>query len=177
MAGAGAASSLQVPSPALGTVSRIPQTSPTPGDASSPFVRVSREAMALTFDLTSQAFSANIVQQWKPVGGYIRAAAIDASGSFWLGGNDNNVYQIQGQQLSKYSAEQGLPGFDSRGLFGLLAPAGTPNDVIQLLNREIAAVLREPPLHAGGVEKRNAGPVLHRAITPNDASRSHVATM
>ena len=40
--------------------------------------------------------------------------------------------------------EQGLTNFDSRGLFGLLAPAGTPNDVIQLLNREIGAVLRDP---------------------------------
>lgn len=66
------ASSLQVPSPALGTVSRLPQTSPTPGDQSSPFVRLSREAMSLTFDLTAQALSANIIQQWKPVGGYLR---------------------------------------------------------------------------------------------------------
>jgi tripartite-type tricarboxylate transporter receptor subunit TctC len=40
--------------------------------------------------------------------------------------------------------EQGLPNFESRGLFGLLAPAGTSNDVIQLLSREIGAVLRDP---------------------------------
>lgn len=39
--------------------------------------------------------------------------------------------------------ESGVP-LDSRGLFGLLAPAGTPSDVIQLLNREIGAVLRDP---------------------------------
>lgn len=42
--------------------------------------------------------------------------------------------------------ESGLPGFESRGLFGLLAPAGTPNEIIQLLNREIGAVLREPAI-------------------------------
>jgi tripartite-type tricarboxylate transporter receptor subunit TctC len=40
--------------------------------------------------------------------------------------------------------ESGLPTLESRGLFGLLAPAGTPNDVVQLLNREIGAVLRDP---------------------------------
>ena len=68
-----AASSLQVPSPALGTVSRLPQTSGTPAQNTAPFVRMSRKASAITFDLTSQAFSANIVQQWKPVGGYIRS--------------------------------------------------------------------------------------------------------
>lgn len=45
-----------------------------------------------------------------PVNGYIRAAAIDTSGAFWLGGNDNNVYQIQRGKMVKYSAEQGLPG-------------------------------------------------------------------
>jgi tripartite-type tricarboxylate transporter receptor subunit TctC len=35
---------------------------------------------------------------------------------------------------------------DSRGLFGLLAPANTPNEIIQLLNREIGAVLRDPAI-------------------------------
>jgi tripartite-type tricarboxylate transporter receptor subunit TctC len=45
---------------------------------------------------------------------------------------------------------------DSRGLFGLLAPAGTPNEIIQLLNREIGAVLRDPAIRekliAQGIE-------------------------
>lgn len=58
--------------------------------------------------------------------------------------------------------ESGLPGFESRGLFGLLAPAGTPNDVIQLLNREIAAVLRDPAMRekliAQGIEPESSTP-------------------
>lgn len=41
--------------------------------------------------------------------------------------------------------ESGVP-LDSRGLFGLLAPANTPNEIIQLLNREIGAVLRDPAI-------------------------------
>ena len=68
----GSPATLQSPNAALGTVSRLPQTTPTPAGGDAPFVRLSREAMALTFDLTSQAFSAQIVQSWKPVGGYLR---------------------------------------------------------------------------------------------------------
>ncbi len=58
--------------------------------------------------------------------------------------------------------EAGLPGFESRGLFGLLAPANTPNDIIQLLNREIAAVLRDPAMKekliAQGIEPESSTP-------------------
>lgn len=38
--------------------------------------------------------------------------------------------------------ESGLPGFDSAGWFGILAPAATPPAVVQRLNAEITAVLR-----------------------------------
>ncbi len=35
---------------------------------------------------------------------------------------------------------------DARGLFGLLAPAGTPPQIVQLLNREVVAILSEKDL-------------------------------
>lgn len=41
-------------------------------------------------------------------------------------------------------AEAGLPGYEATAWFGVLAPAGTPQDVIQRLNTELNAVLREP---------------------------------
>ncbi len=44
------------------------------------------------------------------------------------------------------TAEAGLPELDSRGLFALLAPAGTPNEIVQLLNREVGAVLNDNAL-------------------------------
>ena len=114
------ASSLQVPSPALGTVSRLPQTSPTPADASSPFVRLSREAMALTFDLTSQAFSANIVQQWKPVGGYIRRVRheiISTGGSYTGTGTLNQKgYSLIGTYLFRDPLGQPIINLDGDGL-------------------------------------------------------------
>ena len=39
-------------------------------------------------------------------------------------------------------AEQGLPGFEVNAWFGLLAPAGTPREVVARLNAETAKVLR-----------------------------------
>jgi len=38
-------------------------------------------------------------------------------------------------------AEAGLPGYESTQWTGLLAPAGTPQDIISRLNREVTAVL------------------------------------
>lgn len=38
--------------------------------------------------------------------------------------------------------ESGLPGYESVGWFGILAPAGTPAAVVQRLNTEITAVLK-----------------------------------
>lgn len=40
--------------------------------------------------------------------------------------------------------EAGLSGFDVSGWFGLFAPAGTPAPVLQRLNTEITALLRDP---------------------------------
>lgn len=41
-------------------------------------------------------------------------------------------------------AEQGLPGFEVETWFGLLAPAGTPDNVVQRLNTALNKVLRRP---------------------------------
>jgi len=41
-------------------------------------------------------------------------------------------------------AEQGYPGFEVSGWYGMLAPAGTPKDAIVLLNAEIVKALKLP---------------------------------
>ncbi len=43
-------------------------------------------------------------------------------------------------------AEAGLPGYDSTGWFGLVAPAGTPAAVVTRLNAEFGAALRDPTI-------------------------------
>jgi tripartite-type tricarboxylate transporter receptor subunit TctC len=53
-------------------------------------------------------------------------------------------------------AEAGLPGYDSTGWFGLVAPAGTPDTIIERLNAEFGAALNDPAIvaamRAQGVE-------------------------
>jgi tripartite-type tricarboxylate transporter receptor subunit TctC len=41
-------------------------------------------------------------------------------------------------------AEAGVPGYEMSAWFGLLAPGGTPAPIAQLLQRELAAILKEP---------------------------------
>jgi tripartite-type tricarboxylate transporter receptor subunit TctC len=41
-------------------------------------------------------------------------------------------------------AEAGLPGFESTGWFGIVAPAGTPSDVVARLNAAFVTVLKDP---------------------------------
>jgi tripartite-type tricarboxylate transporter receptor subunit TctC len=45
-------------------------------------------------------------------------------------------------------AEGGVPGYESLQWYGLLAPAGTPKEIIARLNRDAVAVLRLPELGA-----------------------------
>lgn len=58
--------------------------------------------------------------------------------------------------------ESGLPGMVSMGLFGLLAPAATPPHIIQLLNREVVAVLSDAALREKmlqqGIEAESSSP-------------------
>lgn len=46
------------------------------------------------------------------------------------------------------AAETGLPDFEVNSMFGILAPAGTPQPVIDRLNGELAAALRRPEVQA-----------------------------
>jgi tripartite-type tricarboxylate transporter receptor subunit TctC len=45
-------------------------------------------------------------------------------------------------------AEAGVPGYESVGWFGLMAPAGTPREIVLTLNREINRILQLPDVKA-----------------------------
>ena len=45
-------------------------------------------------------------------------------------------------------AESGVPGYQAEVWFGVFAPAQTPRPIVESLNREIAAALAEPEIHA-----------------------------
>jgi tripartite-type tricarboxylate transporter receptor subunit TctC len=43
-------------------------------------------------------------------------------------------------------ADSGLPGFDISTWFGLLAPAGTPPEIVNRWNAEVGRILRTPDM-------------------------------
>ncbi|MBT2326557.1 tripartite tricarboxylate transporter substrate binding protein [Variovorax paradoxus] len=63
-------------------------------------------------------------------------------------------------------AEQGYPGFEVLGWYGLFAPAGTPSGVLGRLHMEFTAVLRSEKMRA--TLESQGGPVI--ASTPTEFS-------
>jgi tripartite-type tricarboxylate transporter receptor subunit TctC len=44
--------------------------------------------------------------------------------------------------------ESGVPGFDASGWYGIVAPAGTPREIVMKLNAEIRRIMQTPDLRA-----------------------------
>jgi tripartite-type tricarboxylate transporter receptor subunit TctC len=61
-------------------------------------------------------------------------------------------------------AELGVPGFETNGSFGIVAPAGTPPDVIAKLNAAFVAVLNDPAV----VERIHALGSVPLPMTPSE---------
>jgi tripartite-type tricarboxylate transporter receptor subunit TctC len=69
-------------------------------------------------------------------------------------------------------AEAGVPGFEASSWFGLLAPAGTPKDIVAKLNANVAKWLATPEAK----EKLAAqGAIVASGLTPEDFAK-HIAT-
>ncbi len=64
-------------------------------------------------------------------------------------------------------AEQGLKGFEATGWFGIVAPVGTPQDVIAKINAAFVAALQDPAI-AGQIRNLGSDPV---PMTPDQFSR------
>jgi hypothetical protein len=108
-----ASTTLQVANPAMGTVSRLPQTSGTPADKTqAPFVRLSRKATVIQFDSTSNAFGGTVIPVMKAVGGYIRRLRLEVITS---GGSITNT--------GAWSSDQGYAIFS---LLLIKDPFNTP---------------------------------------------------
>jgi tripartite-type tricarboxylate transporter receptor subunit TctC len=67
-------------------------------------------------------------------------------------------------------AESGVPGFEASSWFGVLAPAGTPREIVQKLNAEIAKWLATPEAR----EKLASQGAIAAGGTPEDFAR-HIA--
>lgn len=72
-------------------------------------------------------------------------------------------------------AESGLKDFEVNGWFGVMAPAGTPNDVIDRLNREINIILNKPEMQSVfakyGLTAGGGSPSEFKQLLVSDAQR------
>jgi tripartite-type tricarboxylate transporter receptor subunit TctC len=72
-------------------------------------------------------------------------------------------------------AEAGLPGYDSTGWFGVVAPAGTPQAIVNRLNAEIVAALNDEQIKASmrnlGVEPAPTSPEVFDAYIRSETQK------
>jgi tripartite-type tricarboxylate transporter receptor subunit TctC len=73
------------------------------------------------------------------------------------------------------ASEAGLSGYDSTGWFGVVAPAGTPTAVVNRLNAEITAALRDEQIQASmrnlGVEPAPTKPEAFEAYVRSETQK------
>jgi tripartite-type tricarboxylate transporter receptor subunit TctC len=74
--------------------------------------------------------------------------------------------------------ELGMPGFESPTWFGIIAPAGTPKEIISRLNAETYKAMETPTvkarLEAAGVQRADMTPEQFRAFIVEEISRWEV---
>ena len=72
-------------------------------------------------------------------------------------------------------AESGLPGYEVSIWLGVLAPAGTPADIVGRLNAEIGKVMSDPEMKAqlarSGIEPLHSTPAEFAAAIRNDTAK------
>ncbi len=77
-----------------------------------------------------------------------------AASSALVGDGRLRALAVTGKERSKIMPnvptldESGLPGFENNGWFGLLAPNGTPKDIVDRVQRDTATVLNSPEIRA-----------------------------
>jgi tripartite-type tricarboxylate transporter receptor subunit TctC len=72
-------------------------------------------------------------------------------------------------------AEAGVPGYEAGSWYGLVAPAGTPKDIIARLNTEAAKALKQPDLKKtfdnAGLEILSGTPEEYEAFTRSEVAK------
>jgi len=72
-------------------------------------------------------------------------------------------------------AESGLPGYETVAWFGVLAPAGTPPEIVKRLSLEIGKIARSPEMRdkllAMGAEPVGGTPEEFRAVIDRDIAK------
>jgi tripartite-type tricarboxylate transporter receptor subunit TctC len=80
------------------------------------------------------------------IGSYSSLSPTVQSGRLRLIGVTNNVAVPNHPELPVFATL--VPGYDMRGWFGVVAPAGTPREVIRRLNAEINRAMQQPEVNS-----------------------------
>ena len=80
------------------------------------------------------------------IGSYTSLAPLTQTGRLQLIGVTNDVRVPSKPDLPVFA--QIVPGYDMRGWFGVVAPAGTPREIVQRLNAEINRAMQQPDVNA-----------------------------
>ena len=67
-------------------------------------------------------------------------------------------------------AESGLKGYESSQWYGVLAPAGTPEDILNALNAQIVKIMQQPRHEAAAGRRRRACRSAARASSSRPTS-------
>jgi tripartite-type tricarboxylate transporter receptor subunit TctC len=96
------------------------------------------------------------------------AGAIDAKGAIPLAVASD--HRLPALPDTPTAAEAGLPEYEVSGWFGLFVPAGTPRPILEKLNMELSAALKDPAVRQG-FEKAGAETMM---LSLNQAKKFHV---
>ena len=118
----------------------------------------------------------------KPGSGSIRILFANMSGTIQhVSAGRLNVLAVTSHKRSSLMpevptvAESGLEGYEATTWFGILAPAGTPREVVAKLNAEIGAILASPDLiehlRADGAEATGGSPGQFKAFLRAEIDR------
>ena len=105
--------------------------------------------------------------------------------------NDTSLQQIKAEKLRALAVtgtkrwpqlpdvptmtELGIPGYETYNFFGFFVPARTPPDIVARLNRELVAIMKEPPMQAWmqdrGAEAASSTPEEFAAYIRRDLAK------
>ena len=112
-------------------------------------------ADAAKIDITHVPYKGEAPGYTDLIGGQVQLMVGNfAAASALLGNNRLRALAVTGKQRSPQLpevptvAESGLPGFENSGWFGLLAPAGTPPEIIAKVQRDTAKVMATTEMKA-----------------------------
>ena len=145
------------------------------GKGSTPLIYAS-SGMASTTHLAGELFNSMAGTKMTHVpykgGGPANTALISGEVSCYFGSISGSLPHVKANRLRSLAvtggkrsialpalptiAEAGVPKYDVTGWFGMLAPAGTPNDIVQELNAEIGKILQLPDVKKRLLEQEGA---------------------